>query len=208
MKKTIVTLLAVFAVVFALHADQQSEAALKKVAKSFAGYGSYEVKFTVSAKGMGSMSGNYFVSGNKYRIKLQKQEHFSDGVNRYEVYTADKEIVIDDIDTDSRNLFNNPTRAFEFAPDEFYSKWLGEKEVNRVKANVVELTPRSDKYGGGVILLYLATATGMPVAVDYNYQGEEISIAIDKIIPLTSPDRSMFVFDPAQYGDYEVIDFR
>ena len=116
MKRFILIAAALVAATSSAKADETSESILRHIAETFASYGNYEVRFTVSAQGMGNMSGNYFVSGDRYRIKLQKQEQFSDGTNRYEIYAADKEVVIDAADTGSHNILNNPTRAFEFAP--------------------------------------------------------------------------------------------
>ena len=161
MKRFILIAAALVAATSSAKADETSESILRHIAETFASYGNYEVRFTVSAQGMGNMSGNYFVSGDRYRIKLQKQEQFSDGTNRYEIYAADKEVVIDAADTGSHNILNNPTRAFEFAP-----------------------------------------------ALNYDYQGEELTVTIDRIIPLEEIDKTMFLFDPSLYGDYEVIDFR
>ena len=106
MKRFILIAAALVAAASSAKADETSESILRHIAETFASYGNYEVRFTVSAQGMGNMSGNYFVSGDRYRIKLQKQEQFSDGTNRYEIYAADKEVVIDAADTGSHNILN------------------------------------------------------------------------------------------------------
>ena len=54
----------------------------------------------------------------------------------------------------------------------------------------------------------MSAEDGMPVALNYDYQGEELTVTIDRIIPLEEIDKTMFLFDPSLYGDYEVIDFR
>lgn len=208
MRKLILTIAALAAAAGISRADGVSESIMRHISETLAGYGSYEVRFSVTAKGMGTMNGNYFVSGDKYRIKLQKQEQFSDGTNRYEIYAADKEVVIDKSDTSSHDILNNPTRAFEFAPEEFESTYKGQQTVNRTVSETVELVPHKGSTAHGKITLYVGTDDGMPVALDYDYQGESVFISIDKIVPLKETDPSMFIFDPARYGDYEVIDFR
>ena len=202
MKKFILIAALAIAVVSTAKADETSESILRHIAKTFASYDNYEVRFTVTAKSMGSMSGSYIVSGDRYRIKLQKQEQFSDGTNRYEIYLADKEVVIDNADNDSHNILNNPTRAFEFAPEAFESTYTGPAEYRRKAVETVRLVPRSDRYGNGTVTLYVN------VALDYNYQGEELTVAIDRITPLKEVDANLFLFDLTLYGDYEVIDFR
>lgn len=206
MKKTILIAAALLAV-FTAKADQQSEAVLKRMAQTFAGYGNYEVKFTVNVKGAGSFGGNYFVSGDKYHIAVQKAEQFSDGKSRYSIYPDDKEVVVDKEDKSSHNILNNPTKAFDFLPSEFSSVWKGARTVKGKQVNIIVLTPRDAK-NSGVITLYVSGANGMPVAVDYDLQGEQVSITIDKITPLTTVNGAMFIFDKNKYKGYEVIDFR
>lgn len=208
MKKFILIAALAIAAVSTAKADETSESILRHIAKTFASYDNYEVRFTVTAKSMGSMSGSYIVSGDRYRIKLQKQEQFSDGTNRYEIYLADKEVVIDNADSDSHNILNNPTRAFEFAPEAFESTYTGPAEYRRKAVETVRLVPRSDRYGNGTVTLYVNAQDGSPVALDYNYQGEELTVAIDRITPLKEVDANLFLFDLTLYGDYEVIDFR
>lgn len=207
-RKFIATIAVLAAAAGVSRADEVSESILKHISETLTGYGSYEVKFSVTAPGMGTINGNYWVNGDKYRIKLRKQEQFSDGVNRYEIYPAEKEVVIDKADTASRDVLSNPTRAFEFAPEEFNSIYRGQQTVNRTVSETVELIPQKGAAASGKITLYVATEDGMPVAINYDYQGESVFISIDKIVPVKEADPSMFVFDPARYGDYEVIDFR
>ena len=189
-------------------ADEKSEAILGRVAKVFGGYADYEVRFTVEVQGMQNMKGNYFVSGNKYRIKLQEQEQFSDGQYRYEVFPAEKEVVIDNVDVSSSDILSNPTRAFEFAPGEFDSEYKGQVKIGSTVCDVIALTPRKGKYGGIGAVLYVNADTAAPVSIIYDTQGDRIDIIIDRIIPMDKVDDSIFVFDPGKYRNYEIIDFR
>lgn len=188
-------------------ADETSKMMLDHISKTLSGYGKYEVKFTARTKGFVA-GGTYRASGDKYRIKVQDQEHFSDGVNRYEIYEKDKEIVIDQVDTSSHNILNNPTRAFEFAEDEFVSTYKGRQQFGRIEAETVSLVPRTSRYGEVVITLYVNAATGLPAGLEYDSRGDKLTISIDKISPIDHIDPSVFMLDPSLYADYEIIDFR
>lgn len=207
MKYLFLTLALTCAVLWPAAADNLSESILRYVASTLREYGDYEVRFTVSAEGMGTTSGEYAVSGDRYRIRIRQQEQFSDGKNRYEIYDADREVVIDRIDTSTHDLFTNPTRAFDFAPEEFDSTYKGREKVGRKEADVVRLTPRNAHAAQGTITLYFDATTGLPLRIDYDYQGEQITVTLNRITP-KAIDASTFVFDPARYADYEIIDFR
>lgn len=207
MKHLFLTLALTCAVLWPAAADNLSESILRHVASTLREYGDYEVRFTVSAEGMGTTSGEYAVSGDRYRIRIRQQEQFSDGKNRYEIYDADREVVIDRIDTSTHDLFTNPTRAFDFAPEEFDSIYKGREKVGRKEADVVRLTPRNAHAAQGTITLYFDATTGLPLRIDYDYQGEQITVTLNRITP-KAIDASTFVFDPTRYADYEIIDFR
>lgn len=201
-------LVPLLAIVGVAYADEPGDAVLKGVAGKLAAYGDYKVEFSVTAKDMGTVGGSYVVSGDKYRIRLQKQEQFSDGRNRYEVYPSDKEIVIDAVDASSHDIFSNPTKAFEFAPSEFESRLTEVSVRGGMRVQAVELTPRQGNGTSGIIILYVDAVSGLPAAIDYDYQGEKVSVKIDRIEKLDDVDKSLFIFDPMRYKDYEVIDFR
>ena len=184
MKKAILFLMAALAVNVSTFADETSESILRHMAGTFAGYDCYEVKFTVSAEGMANMNGSYTVCGNKYNIKIQRQEQFSDGTARYEIYPNEREIVIDVADNSSHNILSNPTRAFDFAPEEFDSSYKGQTDFRRKAVETVFLVPKNDAHGNGTIMLYIDAESGMPAAIDYNYQGEKITITINRITQL------------------------
>ena len=207
MKKFIVLLMTMSVVAGVAKADDTSAMILEHISKTLSGYGNYEVKFTARTKGFVA-NGTYRASGDKYRIKVQDQEHFSDGVNRYEIYDKDKEIVIDEVDTSSHNILNNPTRAFEFADSEFESTYKGRQQFGRVEVETVRLVPRTTRYGEVVITLYVNAANGLPAGLEYDSRGDKLTISIDKITPLDHIDPSVFMLDPSLYADYEIIDFR
>ena len=188
--------------------DEKSAALLERISAAFKSYGNYEVQFTVSADGMDDMSGYYLVSGDKYRISIPGGEHLSDGTVRYEISHDNKEVIIDNADLGSSNLFTNPSRAFEFAGDQFESRWLRSETISGIECDVVSLLPLSRAYGNMAVTLYVDSASGLPTAVIYDYDGQTISIAITGIKRLDSADPLAFVFNRADYADYEVIDFR
>ena len=188
--------------------DEKSAAIMAKVSHQFKSYGDYTVMFTVSSRGMEDIAGEYTVSGDKFLIEVGGQKQFSDGVARYEIYPADKEVVIDNINLNNRNILTNPTRAFDFAPDEFDGRYEGQKKHGGVNCDVIELTPKSSAYGTGTIFLYVRVGTAEPAAIVYNYDGQEIDITINMILTMTSPDPALFTFNAADYPGFEIIDFR
>ena len=126
-------------------------------------------------------------------------EAYSDGVSKWEVDPSKREVVVDVVDTQSRSLLGNPTRAFDFLDDAFRSELLpSEGEVRRLR-----LTP-VDKGAAMSSITVDVAADGSPRAVIYDLDGERMRIEIRRIEPSAEVRR----FDAADYAGYELIDFR
>jgi len=207
--KKIFLVLAFLPLAFTAKADGNSREILDRMAANMAEYENYRIDFTASSKGMiTSVGGTYVVSGDKYHIKIQRQEQFSDGKTRWEINPSDKEVIVDHMDLDNRNILNNPTRAFKFAPDEFESTYLGVETVNNIPCHAIQLESLGRMYGIGIVKLHIGVAVELPVQVAYDFEGERLTVVIDKFTGLPSAEQSMFVFDESKYKGYEVIDFR
>lgn len=190
-------------------ADERSGEILDRIASILRGYANYEVMFTVSANGMDDIEGVYFVSGDRYNITVADQNHFSDGTYRYEINNTDREIIIDWADVTSHNMLSNPAMAFEFVGDDFEGVYRGTCTVSGRECETVRLIPVGASYGPNIIItLYVSGDSGLPVVVEYDYEGEKVHIAIDNISPVRQIDAAMFAFDGKKYKGYEIIDFR
>ena len=55
---------------------------------------------------------SYAVEGEGYYLVLGDAEVYCDGAVRYEVDNRRREVTIDVVDTDSRNILNNPASCF------------------------------------------------------------------------------------------------
>lgn len=161
----------------------------------------YEVTFEVEA-GEYRTAGSYAVEGQGYFLTLGDAEVFCDGTVRYEVDNARREVTIVGVDTASRNILNNPVKAFDFLDSEYDPELLTETAGRAV----VRLTPTAGNSSpAGVITVTVSTATMRPEVLDYDYDGERVRITIGGVSPLGEPLRT---FDRNRYEGYEFIDFR
>jgi outer membrane lipoprotein-sorting protein len=207
-KTILLTAAALFVGAAIAGADERSSAILDRISASLKAYGDYEVRFTVSAEGMDDIAGYYIVSGDRYRINVGSEEHIGDGKVRYEISHNNMEVIIDNADPGGNNIFTNPSRAFEFAGDQFRSEWLRSETLRGVQCDVIMLHPLNQAYGNMAITLRVDQAACLPVSVEYDYDGGTVSIAISEIRKSVAADRSLFTFDPADYPGHEIIDFR
>ena len=148
------------------------------------------------------MVGNYAVCGETYRIVLGDAEVWFDGKTRHEIDNRRKEVTLSNVDPDDRNILNNPVRAFDFIGGEYLPSLLRERDGEAV----VLLEPAGD--GGmpaGSVTLVVATATMRPRSLDYDFDGERVTVRILGIEPLR---KALPAFDRSAFAAYEWIDFR
>lgn len=174
---------------------------LGRLAEGFRTMKGYEVSFEIEA-GEYRAGGSYAVEHEGYFLELGDAEVFCDGAVRYEVDNARREVTIVGVDTTSRNILNNPVRAFDFPGSDYAPELVAEKDGRAVVR--MNLTVGGDSAAGSVTVT-VDTATMRPVAVDYDYEGERVHVSVSRVASLAAPVRK---FDPKRYEGYEFIDFR
>ena len=117
-------------------AENRAGEILERLAAGFRAMKGYEVTFEVEA-GEYRTGGSYAVEGQGYFLTLGDAEVFCDGTVRYEVDNARREVTIVGVDTASRNILNNPVKAFDFLDSEYDPELLTETAGRAV----VRLTP-------------------------------------------------------------------
>lgn len=163
------------------------------LAARFRAMKAYTVTFAVEGDDFAA-EGSYAVEGDRYYMRVGDAEAYSDGVSKWEVDPSKREVVVDVVDTQSRSLLGNPTRAFDFLDDAFRSELLpSEGEVRRLR-----LTP-VDKGAAMSSITVDVAADGSPRAVIYDLDGERMRIEIRRIEPSAEVRR----FDAADYAGYE-----
>ena len=181
-------------------ADRASEI-VGRLAAEFRAMKSYEVRFELSAEEF-SGSGSYAIDGTDYCLKFGDAEVFADSATRWEVDNRRREVTIVEVDPASRNILNNPVRAFDFLGSE-YLPTLGSEAGGQA---VVRLTPASGEDApAGSVEVTVSTSDMRPLSLVYDYDGEQVAVRILRIAPLSEP---LGRFELRNYDGYELIDFR
>lgn len=171
---------------------------MRRLARGMGSMRAYTVDFRAVA-GDESVRGRYAVEAERYHIVVAGNEVYGDDKLRREVDSSKREIVIDAADTTSRNLLINPTRGFRFIGDDYTPRLDSESDGRAV----VTLTP-AGKGVAGTITVVMSAADAMPERIEYDTEGETVTIIIESIAKSAVVPR----FDAALYPDYEIIDFR
>ena len=202
MRKIVITLVAVLS---ALGVSAQS--ASEWLAKLDSSLGErYAMHITVSVEdpidGATDVSGYFMVEGDAYYITLGVMEVFSDGKLRYEINNERKEVVEDRVNLEACDLLTNPTRAFNFVPNEFKSEVVSSSN----DVVVLKLTPKSAAMGIDAITLKLKRngSKVVPVNIAYDYDGDTVSVALSVA---DIADAKLPRWDKAAYRAYDIVSF-
>ncbi|WP_302374208.1 LolA family protein [Alistipes timonensis] len=194
-------LIALAAGIQAVSAAGRATEILEKLAAGFRAMPGYSVDFEVVA-GDYDNRGSYVLEGRNYYLALADAEVFADSVIRYEIDNRRREVTVTEVDAASRNILNNPVRAFDFLGSEYVPTLVSEAGG----CAVVRLTPAAGNDSpAGNVTVTVDTATMRPLSLSYDYDGEQVQISVLGVAPLSGHVR---VFDRQAYAGYEFIDFR
>lgn len=173
---------------------------LERLRTAVGSFGEYEVRFELTTADDYAAAGSCRVAGDRYLISMPQGRVYCDGRARYEVNDASREVVIDAVDTSSRNLLDNPVRAFDFVGEQYDVRTVAE-QADRI---TLRLTPR-DERALTTIELTLDKRSSLPVSVVYG--AEDLLIRV-KIVSFARSATAFPSFRRADFAGYEFIDFR
>ncbi len=199
-------LVALFAVVLSAMAGycQGGLEVLGAMAKKIGAMGSYCIDFELEMPSATATSKGYcVVSGERYVISIEGMQQGSDGVAVWAVNGLNEEITLDTPRPTSRSLFDNPTKAFDFAAELFDIVSFVEISPNEWE---LRLRPAEGVLDGiDVVELRVDKTTLLPTRLGYDMAGVRLYVNIRS---LRSQEFSESDFKVPEIEGYEVIDFR
>ncbi|MFR7603604.1 MAG: hypothetical protein ACLUYV_07895 [Alistipes shahii] len=175
---------------------------LERLAAGFRAMDGYGVKFGV-VSGDYEARGSYVVEGDSYYLVLGDAEVFADGAVRREVDNRRREVTVTEVDTASRNILNNPVRAFDFLGSEYIA--VARLRSRRPRRRAADARRRERLPGRRCHADGRHRCDAPPARFPYDYDGEQVLVNVLEVAPLAGHVRR---FDRKNYADYEFIDFR
>lgn len=193
-----------------LQAQDRGTTLINALAKKMTGYKNYRIEFTADMENeFSELPGKIIVGGSCYRVEINDYEVSSDGKNLYTYNTNEDEVTIEKADPTDPSPLTNPARFFQSGLKDFQCIYKGTGTVNGKKVERIELIPAKQQAGGCRSILLALDQNALPVAIEYRTEGAApISIAIQKVVPLTEIPSDTFIFNRKAHPEVEVIDFR
>lgn len=195
--------------------DPKAKQILDEVSKKTRSYETISAQFvfTMENKDMDiseTNEGSIQLKGQKYRVDLPDigVKVFSDGETIWNYMEDGNQVTVSDIEDGGSELMD-PSSVFTIYEKGFSAKYTGDKTLEGKKYHQIELFPDSEEYEVSKILLSVGSENKMiHSALLHGTDGNIYGIEVKKIdTGGTLPD-SYFSFNPKEYKDIEVIDFR
>lgn len=194
MKRLIAIIFACFTL--SAGAQNRAETLLRQATEAVKSLGGYKVSFEVETSDYRA-DGRYAVSGREYYLAVDGMEVFCDGKIRYEVNNELREITLDPVSAEGRNILDNPVDALDFVGEQYRSELLGESGGEALMRLV-------STDGGPTIEVAVDTASHMPRKLIYRLpDNTAVEVRLKDIRQSKEP---LPRFERSKYDGYSVLD--
>lgn len=199
-------LVALFAVALnaVLGYSQGGPEVLGAMVEKMGAIGSYRIDFELEMPSATATSRGYCkVDGERYVVAIEEMMQGSDGLVVWAVNTINQEVTLDTPRADSRSLFDNPTKAFDFAAELF--DVVEFKDLSPEEWELVLRPAEGVLDGIDVVEVRVNKNTQLPTRLGYDMAGMGLYVNIRSLRSEKFAESDFVVPEPK---DYEVIDFR
>jgi outer membrane lipoprotein carrier protein len=192
--------------------DPKAQEILKGVSAKYKSMKSLSASFTVittdqKTKANEKYTGNITVKGEKYRLSLKGQDVISDGKTSWTYLKESNEVQINEVAEKSDAI--SPTNIFTIYEKGFSTKYIGEKTIENVVYQQIELVPDDAKKTYFKIQLNINKQEKIiSTAKVLEKNGNQFTYSIDKFKMNPDAPDNLFTFDKAKYPGVEVVDLR
>ena len=151
-------------------------------------------------------NGVLLVMGDKFKLSLTEQIVISDGVTRWTILQESKEVMINEAEENEESI--TPTNLLNSYSDNYKSKYLKEDVINGKTLEIIELTPLKGK---NYTKIEVAIEKGLDQIYSFSMfdkNGSTYSYTIKKYTSNKKVNEFEFIFNEADYPDYEIVDMR
>ena len=209
-KQTAILLLSLLTLTLSAQKDPEALQVLSEFSRKATAAASVTIDFRLitndsKAGDVTNMSGSAIISGDKYRLKLDDNNIWTDGSNVWNFLPDVNEVTITEADPDDDSFITKPSLLFTLY-EEGYKIRLVEQTA---KEWVIDLYPEEITSDLIRIRLNIGKAQYDLSGAEYKTKdGITMTLIADKYDLTFKPGADFFTFNPADYKGIDVIDMR
>ncbi len=192
--------------------DPKALEVLETMSKKYKAISTFEANLTSSlinesAGVKDEFKGKVTVKGDKYRLELEEQQVYNNGITVWTYLPNEKEVNIDNFDPKSDDL--NPSKIFEMYKKGFKYLWTGEKTEANVSCDEIDLVPeKKDAQYFKIKMMISKKDKSVQSWTMFDRGGNRYKYTITKFTPNVKVEDSYFNFDPKKFPGVAVNDLR
>lgn len=218
MKSVILLFLAINSLGLQAQNDPQAKAILDQVSAKNKAYKTIKSTFTITGTNTQTgenttQKGSLALKGEKYTLKLNDSEIYSDGKDVYNYLPESKEVNISKSQNTPKKgddfFISNPKDVFKIYQKDFKYKFMKENNVAGKTVYEIDLYPIDLKKKFNRIRMQIDKNSYQILSLKAFFKdGQQYTVTFDNFeVNKEIPD-SAFVFDQSKHPDVEVIDLR
>lgn len=196
------------------HAQQDARAQeiLKGVSAKYKSYTSLAASFKLNrldqkTKKTEASNGSITISGSRFNFAMEGQTVMSDGKTTWTYIKESNEVQISEAKTTEGSI--TPTTIFTMYEKGFKSKFMGEKTINNIMVQQIELVPEDARKNYYKIMLNIdKKGKYVNEARIYEKNGGIITYSIVKFTPNSPVTDDLFSFNKSKFPGVDVVDLR
>lgn len=191
--------------------DKKATEILDRVIAKTESYKTMEVEFTLAMDNVeadihDNKNGVLLVMGDKYKLTLSEQIVISDGKTMWTLLLENQEVMINDVEENEESI--TPTNLLNSYGDNYKSVYLREDVIKGKTVDLIELTPLK---GRTYTKIEVAIEKGLDQIYSFSMfdkNGSTYSYTINKYTLNKKVGEFEFVFNEANYPNFEIVDMR
>ena len=214
MKRTALTIIAFLLCTYVSAQDSKAKSILDGFNKSMKSYPSLDIRFTFSTEDatsgrMESQDGRVLNKGNAFKLIMDEMEVYSDGKTKWTVMHDVDEINIQEVDSESHDLMDNPINFFTVNNKDFTYSYKGSVIIAGKEMEKIEFKPKDKRAAYSAVELQIEKSTQYPYQISYiGKEGENYSVKVKSFTPNAKIEDVQLVFKKESYSGYEIVDLR
>lgn len=191
---------------------QDAKDILKKAADLYSAESPIELDFTINTQNVGddfvhSQNGIAFMSLNKFKINIPEAIAWFDGSTQW-IYVKDLNEVNITTPTGADLMGISPMVLLRIYDKGYKVSFVGQTENTGSSVYEIAMNPEDPNVSIGVIHLQIDKKTYRIKQIKINNNGLENTFLVRQYRPNSIMDDSVFVFNPVDYPQAEIVDLR
>ncbi len=211
MKKILFALALLSTISIFAQSNKEAEKLVKDVINKIASYDNFsaELSYTMINVEMDineKKTGSILVSGDKYKVEMEGQVIFSDGVTLWTYLEDSEEVMISNVSDNEDGI--SPTSILTKYDEDYKSSFDNDKKYKNSDVKKIDLKTTKDKGFQKLSLIINQKNLSLDSFSVYDMNGNVFTYHIINLKPNITLEEGTFVFSEKKYPDVEVIDMR